>query len=145
MTFDWVQLVIACLVFVGTSIAQAVRVGFMLAKARGEIDLAISEMNNKITASIAAVNNKVSESISATKAEFNGIVMLKESECDAKVGRVYQRFDEYKNVINKDFVRVDTSILQHTESDRRMESIERKLDKLIDRLSDRVIEKISEK
>lgn len=84
----------------------------------------------------------VSNALSDMKREFNALLSLKEAEFDAKIGRQWQRFDEYKVHIEGEFVRRDMCSVVHTnnatatnefrcEMLRRFESIEKKIDSLM--------------
>lgn len=84
----------------------------------------------------------VSNALSDMKREYNALLDLKEAEFDSKIGRVYQRFDEYKVHMENNFIRKDMCSVMHTananateefrkEMLRRMDSMEVKMDALI--------------
>jgi hypothetical protein len=86
---DWIQLIIACLVFVVSGIAAVVRVSFAIKDAMATI-----------------------------KAEFHALLELEQERRAKDVARVYERFDDYKTHIESkllpDFVRKDMCAVMHT-------------------------------
>lgn len=120
MTAEWAQVIIAGILFVCSGIAAVWRVSWV-----------------------------VSTSLAAVRKEFSDTQDLKDAEVNAKIGKVWERFDAYKTVCDGTFVRQQTCTLIHngtekalvelsrnteknsTESTRRMDNIEKKLDALI--------------
>lgn len=115
-TLEWVKFGIAMLILIGGFIGGAARIGYV-----------------------------VSSLISTLKAEFNALLALKEAEFDSKIGKVWERFDTHKKNCNEEFIRKEVCASIHSgatqafndisrradETNRRLESTEKKLDTLL--------------
>jgi len=106
MTLEWGHMVIALLVFLGGCLFTAWRIGYVVASFIG----------------------KINEQMAAQKAEFHALLELKEAEAGEKVGRVYKRFDEYKNVMENNFVRREMCQLTHNGTTQQLAELNKKMD-----------------
>jgi len=88
---EWIHVVLAVL-------------GFAISGA-----IAVWRVSWVVSQSIAKIN----EQMMVIKAEFNALLELKEAESSSAVGRVYQRFDEYKQSMDINFVRRDMCSIMH--------------------------------
>ena len=108
MTIELWQLILALVVFLGGCLATAWRVGWV----------------------VASYIAKVNEQMTTMKSEFNALLDLKEAENGKAIGRVYQRFDEYKEHIEGRFVSKEMCNILHASSSATMISMEKKIDEL---------------
>lgn len=117
---EFTRLTIEILVFLGGCLFTAWRVGYVVASFMGKIDQQMTSM----------------------KQEFNALLDLKGAEADAKIGRVYERFDDYKVHMEDNFIRKEMCTVMHAanatateefrkEMLRRLESLECKMDAII--------------
>lgn len=105
---QWIGTVILLVGFVISGVAAVLRVGYLLGTFKDEM-----------------------------KADYDAKILLLKSDSEGKVGRVYERFDEYKNFIETNFIRKDMCSVLHADNARiaqrtesRLDSIEAKLDEL---------------
>lgn len=105
MNIDLAHLIIALLVFLGGCIGVALRVGFV-----------------------------VSGLVDTIRKEFNARLELIAAEMDGKVGRVYQRFDEYKAHMEDNFIRKEMCSIVHNGTGATLIELSKKVDVLGDKL-----------
>jgi hypothetical protein len=106
MNIELWQFIVGILIIIGGLLGTAMRVGFVVASA------------------IAKIN----EQMATDKAEFHALLELKESEAGEKIGRVYQRFDEYKTSMEANFVRREMCSLMHNGTTEQLNAMAKKLD-----------------
>lgn len=109
MTIEMWQFIIGILVIICGLVGTALRVGFV----------------------VASAISKINEQMSTMKAEFNALLELREAENGKAIGRVYQRFDEYKGNIESRFVSKEMCNVLHASSSATMISLEKKIDELV--------------
>lgn len=105
--------------WIGTGIALALFIGGLLA-------------------TVWRVSWIVSQALATMKQEFNALLTLKDAEFDVKIGRIYQRFDEYKDSIESNFIRKEMCTVVHgsnsaclAEIIKKVDSLEKKVDSLL--------------
>ena len=86
---------------------------------------------------------KIDKQIETTKTEFNAMLTLREAENGKAIGRVYERFDDYKKILEDKFLTKDlhsaiyashTNVMSQINS--RLEKLETKMDTLLFRKAD---------
>ena len=101
MNHEWFGVILGVLTFLGALLATVIRVSWV-----------------------------VSTAISVMKSEFNALLTLKEAEFDSKIGRVYQRFDEYKTCLESSFIRKEMCDVVHNSTAVAMMEVVKRLDKV---------------
>jgi hypothetical protein len=98
---QWLNTVLACLIFVGSAVITIVRITIIVTKA-----------------------------LEQNKAEFNALLDLKSAEMNGKMDKFWERFDEYKNTVDGTFIRKETCGLTHANSSREFLELNHKFDKI---------------
>ena len=88
---------------------------------------------------VASAIAKINEQIATTKSEFHALLELKEAEQGEKIGRVYERFDEYKVNMESNFVRREMCSLMHNGTTEQLNAVSKKLDANSQKLDDLII------
>jgi hypothetical protein len=88
---DWIHVVIAIIGFAASGTLAVWRVSWVVSQSI----------------------SKINEQMMTIKAEFNALLELKEAENGKSIGRVYQRFDEYKTHMEENFVRREMCEIMH--------------------------------
>ena len=108
MSLDWIHVGIAIFGFLASGMAAVWRVSWI----------------------VSQIMPKINEQMLTMKAEYNALLELKEAEFGKNIGRVYQRFDEYKEHIEGRFTSKEMCNVLHASSSATMISMEKKLDDL---------------
>jgi len=90
MNVEWLQFILAIVVFIGGCLGVAIRIGYIVANTVNKMTL----------------------------------------ETDAKIGRVYERFDKYKDQMECNFVRGETCRLTHSGTSVAIADLKLSIDKL---------------
>jgi hypothetical protein len=72
--------------------------------------------------------------VSTIKAEFNARMELAEAEHGKAVGKVYERFDEYKKTLEGSFVRRESCQLSHNNTSQSIMELKASVEKLSDKV-----------
>ena len=106
MTLDWIHVAVAIIGFIASGVAAVWRVSWVVAQMVSKIDKQMAD----------------------TKAEFHALLELKEAEFGKDIGRVYQRFDEYKMNMESNFVRREMCQLMHNGTTAQLAELSKKID-----------------
>lgn len=117
MNIELWQFITGIIVIIAGLLGTALRVGFVVASA------------------IAKIN----EQMATMKAEFHALLELKEAEAGERVGRVYQRFDEYKLTFEGNYVRREMCALMHNGTTEQLTAMSKKLDSNSEKLDALII------
>lgn len=116
---NWIQIAVSSFIFILSGLCAVMKVGYDLAQHEKRLEQRMEEIREGL------------------KADYVDRLRSAEITSDSKVSRVYQRFDEYKNMIENSFVRRDVCQVMHqstaasvTSLASRIDGLESKIDEL---------------